>query len=147
MKLRIDKDGYCIIMLSIDKKCKIKKVHRLVATAFIPNPENKKFVNHKKGIKSDNRVSELEWVTQSENEKHAHKIGLKKASLTGLGKFGNLNCMSKPVNQYDLNNNIIAEWQSISMIRINNKKVSITHISKCCLGNKIGYGFKWKYKI
>lgn len=48
-------------------------IHRIVAQLFIPNPEDKPHVNHKKGIKYDNRASELEWVTASENEKHAHK--------------------------------------------------------------------------
>jgi hypothetical protein len=67
-----DGDGYLRVKLHRDN-C---RVHLLVATAFIPNPENKPVVNHKRGIKHDCRASQLEWATISENTKHAWDNGL-----------------------------------------------------------------------
>ena len=69
--------GYYNIGLRENGKRKTIDIHRLVAIAFIPNLNNKPEVNHKDGNRENNRVENLEWVTKSENEKHAYKIGSK----------------------------------------------------------------------
>ncbi len=68
--------GYLRVSVYIDGKTKSMKVHRLVAKAFIPNPNEFPEVNHKNGDKTDNRVYNLEWVTHEQNVKHAFAKGL-----------------------------------------------------------------------
>lgn len=72
----MNKGGYQYVGLCLNRKSKIHLIHRLVATAFIPNLNDKRTVNHINGIKTDNRVENLEWTTDSENMKHAYKTGL-----------------------------------------------------------------------
>ncbi len=75
-----DHGGYLTVTFSVEYKRKTYKVHRLVATAFIPNPENKPQVNHINGVKTDNCVKNLEWCTARENMIHAFSVGLNKGS-------------------------------------------------------------------
>ena len=77
---RLSDRGYHTAVLYNNGKPKSFRVHQLVAKAFIDNPLNKPHVNHLDGVKSNNFVDNLEWVTISENQKHAFKNGLNKVS-------------------------------------------------------------------
>lgn len=72
----ISRGGYRYIVFREDGKQKNVYFHRVIADAFIPNPEGKPFVNHKDGDKGNNAVDNLEWVTQAENTQHAYASGL-----------------------------------------------------------------------
>lgn len=76
--------GYTTVHFYRDgKRSHGQSVHRLVVDAFLPNPENKVTVNHINGIKSDNRLENLEWATYKENNNHAYSVGLHKGTPTG----------------------------------------------------------------
>ena len=80
LKQFIGNHGYRMVYFSVNKVQSGQMLHRLIGMLFIPNPENKPCINHINGIKDDNRVENLEWVTHSENNTHAFNIGLKVSS-------------------------------------------------------------------
>lgn len=75
-KPQIQTQGYLHVVLYKDGFCKTCRLNRLVAEAFVENPESKKEVNHKDGNKLNNNADNLEWVTSSENIRHAYKKGI-----------------------------------------------------------------------
>ena len=80
---RFDKDGYKLVLLSNSGIKKSYYIHRLVCMAFLDNPDNKPQVNHKNGIRSDNRLENLEWCTISENVSDGFKRGRKPTIIQG----------------------------------------------------------------
>lgn len=82
-----DKDGYIGVRIKVNDKFISKKVHRLVAQTFIPNPDNFPEVNHKNCVRDDNRVSNLEWCTHSYNNRYRKKHGVPQMEATGHRLF------------------------------------------------------------
>ncbi|MGN1298135.1 MAG: NUMOD4 domain-containing protein [Clostridia bacterium] len=134
----VSKYGYLNVNLVKNTKGKTSAIHRLVAIAFIENPENKLCVNHIDGNKKNNNVYNLEWVTHSENNIHAIKTGLRK-------KMKGKNHYKRPVNQYTLNGKFIKRWESLKDVK-DAWNLKSNHISDCCKGKtKTVLGYKWKY--
>lgn len=121
-----DKDGYKCVRLNTDKSYSVR-VHRLVAMAFLENPDNLPVVNHKNEIKYDNRVENLEWCTVRYNARYS---------------------CCRPVLQLDLDGNVICEFEcgrdASEMLGI-----AASHIQDCCANkphHKTYKGYQWVYK-
>lgn len=129
------KCGYMAFWLYDSGVRKMPLVHRLVAESFLPNPEDKPQVNHIDGDKTNNQANNLEWVTQSENEKHAFRTGLKR----------------KPINkykvaQYNTDGKLIKLWKSAKEVK-EALGISKAQIGFCANGKqKTSHGFIWKYE-
>lgn len=139
--------GYRALNLSRDKKDTRSLVHRLVAMAFIPNPNNYPHINHINCNRADNRVGNLEWCNQSQNQYHAYRNGLRPATddLKGAKGFTNVK-NRKPVLQYSIDGSFIREWRSLTEAH-NETKIRLSGISQVCTGKiKEAGNFIWKFK-
>ena len=123
------KDGYLRCNIAQDGKFRLWLVHRLVAEAFIPNPDNKPEVNHIDGDKANNNVSNLEWVTREENIRHAHKV---------LRKMGD-----KPVLNADTGDIYTSLTEAADAVGLSGAGL----ISEAIKRNGKAGGFRWKFLV
>lgn len=145
LKKALDRKGYYYVNVSINGKVKATRVHRLVAQAFIPNPLNKREINHIDGNKINNVVNNLEWATHQENMKHASNNGL----ISKDGIIKSVNCAiektKKPIYQIK-NGIIIKEFDGVN-VASRETNIKAPHISNVLKGiRKSAGGYEWKYK-
>jgi len=127
--------GYPYVVLYKNHKPKNCHIHKLVAEAFLPNPNNLYEINHKDEIKTNNYVGNLEWCTHEYNYHYGTRIERVAQSL------------SIPILQYTIDGKLVKEWKSINEAGRNG--FICTNIVKCCkgkYGHKTHKGYIWKYK-
>lgn len=149
IKPGLDKDCYMDVALSIGCETKQFRIHRLVATIFIPNPENKLFVNHINGFKWDNRKQNLEWTTQSENELHNYRVLGRVVSGAFSNTFGErqqrekLKGTFKPIARYDKEMNLVESFINVEdAYRKGFTRKSLRH---ACNTGVLYKGHYWKW--
>ena len=129
-----DKDGYLLVILSKNGERNTYRVHRLVAQAFLPNPNDLPQINHKDEVKTNNSVQNIEWCDQ----KYNHNYGTINQRIAEK--------CSKPVLQFTKSGEFIKEYKSVMDVQ-RNLGYAQSNISYCCLGKiKSAYGFIWCYK-
>lgn len=146
----VKKNGYLTVSLFKDGKQNYKLIHRLVAEAFIDNPENKSYIDHVNTIKNDNRAENLRWVTQKENMNNPltlKKINENETIKKGFWKgcFGKDNPRSTPIIQLTLDGKIVQFWASAAVCK---KETGFSNsiIGEVCKGKrKEAYGYLWRY--
>lgn len=137
MTLRKKNTGYLAVLLSKNGVSKYTLVHRLVATAFIPNPENEETINHIDEDKTNNRADNLEWCSRAEN------IQKYSANHKRTGRPKN----TFAVLQIDKSGNIVNIWNSVASVH-NELNYNNWSISQCCKNKrKTAYGFIWQYAV
>ena len=138
LKPHKDKNGYLIITLYFNKKFITFKIHRLVAEAFISNPNKLPQVNHIDGNKQNNNIENLEWCTCKENMKHAY--------TNGLYDNRNYSKRYKKIKQYNLSGEYIKTWNSIKDASIE-LGIDASSISKACKGKlQTCKNYIWEYE-
>lgn len=141
-KPKLDKYGYLVVNLSMNKKSKFYTIHRLVAKAFLENPNNFPEVNHKNEIKTDNCVENLEWCTTQYNSSY----GSRAEKIIETRNKKELKKAEKPVIMLTFEGKPINEYKSISEASRQNN-ISIGNLWSVLNGRlKHTGGYCWKYK-